>query len=275
MHNRKGSKKKTNKPQRKQPKRGAVAFPLQKNFSASRAFPLVAPDQMDVPLRFRYQGTLYGFGSIFSRRFTPNAAYDVDPVLGSTETYGFDEYAALYSYYRVVSYKYRIQVSNLNNTQPCYFYVLNTNTDPTLVGSRFDLYSTNPYCFTRLLGPNPAPHATTTVSKGISCSQLLGAPVIETEDNFRAATNGVPADLLWLTVAGEAPTVTGGDGVVNLLIQVDITMNTRFYSRKVDLSISGIASYAANAQKMLHDREAYTLTKKQGKLPWQQKSLKQ
>lgn len=273
MHNK--SKRKVNHKKRRAGPKNRTMFPKQQNFSPARSMPLVAPDQMDVPLRYRYQGTMSGFATATIKKFTPNAAYDVDPSLGSTETYGFDEYAALYSYYRVVGYKYRIQVSNLNGTQPIYFYVLNTNTDPTLAGTRFDLYSTNPYCYTRLLGPNPAPHATSTLTGRYEISKILGAPVVETEDNYRALTTSVPSDLTWLTCAAEAPTVTGGDGIINLTLNVDLTIYTRFYGREVDLSLGGVGQLAQKAQKMVLSRKAYNLQKEQGTLPWQLKHKKE
>lgn len=275
MHSNKSKQKRRGKKNRAGSKQ-RIAFPKQQKFLPARSMPLVAPDQMNVPLRYRYQGTLYSLAGPVVKRLTPNAAYDVDPDLGSTETYGFDEYAALYSYYRVVAYKYRIQVANLNATQPIFFYVLNTNTDPVISGNRFDLYSTNPYCYTRLLGPNPAPHATSTLTGKYEISQILGAPVVETEDNYRSLTTGVPLDLTWLTCAAEAaPTVAGGDGIINLTLMVDLTIYTRFYGREVDLSLGGVAHLSQKVQKMVLSREAYLLQKKSGQLPWQKRTKKE
>lgn len=47
-----------------------------------------------------------------NERFTPVAAYDVDPRLGSTSVPGFNEFAALYRDYRVLQWKSAVQFAN-------------------------------------------------------------------------------------------------------------------------------------------------------------------
>lgn len=229
MHNKKHGKRPRNKK--------ANAFSQQRAFSPSRSRTLVSPDQFDVQLRFRSTGALVATG-FSAKRYTPNAAYDVDPILGSTETVGYDEYALLYSYYRVVKYHYRISATNCNPTSAAVFYVLNTNTDPSIAGTRYDLYSTNPHCQTKLLPPHPQGKQEI-FERTFQVSRILGSGVVETDDSYRSLTTGVPPDLVWLTMAAETLPTSGSDNTINIAYVVDVVMSIRFYSREVDLSITG------------------------------------
>jgi hypothetical protein len=169
-----------------------------------------------------------------------NDAYDVDPALGSTETYGFDQYAQLYSYYRVISYSYVITVTNnsgLGTDSPIMMYVLNTNTQPSLSGSRYDLYSTNPHCQSKLLSLPYAAGSNHTMRGTHPISRIVGSKVPETDDSYRGLTTGSPSDLTWLSLAIENP--TSGVGV-NIVYDMKLVMNVRFYGREVDLSLSAI-----------------------------------
>lgn len=215
-------------------------FPPNESRSISRSAPLISPDEMDVKLRFRKTAALTGVAGGGYVKLTPNAAYDVDPALGSTETYGFDEYAALYSYYRVISYSYHIQVSNASTTTPVNIYVMNSNTDPTLSGTNFSLYSTNPYSQTRQLAKSPASSSSAQFRGHHQVAKILGSKVVETDDNYRSLTTANPSDLVWLTMAVENIAVTGGDANVNLSYIIDVTMSVRFYGREVDLTLAGL-----------------------------------
>jgi len=175
--------------------------------------------------------------------YTPNGAYDVSPLLGSTETYGFDEYASLYSYYRVVEYAYEVTVVNNNSTpnsggnlDPQMFYVLNTNVNPTTLGSRYDLYSTNPHCQSKLVAGGYGAPVTHTFTGRHKVSQILGSGTSEMADSFRALTTANPTDLIWLTLAVENPNST----TLAFTSDVKIWMNVRFYAREVDLSLSAL-----------------------------------
>jgi hypothetical protein len=171
--------------------------------------------------------------------FQPNSAYDVDPSLGSTETYGFDEYAALYSYYRVIAYEYEVTVvPGVNYASPLMCYLINSNTRPSSSGTRYDLYSTNPYCQSDLIQPSLGK----AVFRGrVDISKLLGSLSIETDDNYRSLTTGSPTDLVWLAVAAE--TASGSVGI-SFAYDVKLVMHVRFYGRELDLSLNALASRA-------------------------------
>lgn len=223
--------------------------------STTLSKPLIAPDELDVRLQFRKYGVLTnGAAPIASMQLNPNAAYDVDPTIGSTETYGFDEYAALYSYYRVVGYSYDIVLSS-NFAYPIMAYVMNTNT--TLPGTNYSLYTTNPYCHSSLLSPISGAPTQKRFRGYIPISKLTGTPSVENADSFRSTTTTNPADLVWLTIAGEALIAT--DFMNALSYDVKIIMDVRFYSREVDLTLS--ASFARH-QKYKQSRELLDFSKK-------------
>lgn len=233
--------KQKNKTKGKRNKQSKSRFPLVTAHSSFRSFTTIIPDETDVVLKFSFIDSIQGTGQA-GKKFTPNAAFDVDPNVGSTETLGFDEYAAFYSYYRVVGYSYTIRVSNCNPTDAVAFYVLNTNTDPSLSGTNYVLYSTNPHCQRRLLSPHPGTTSTETIRHGMSVSRILGSPVVETDDSYRALTTGVPTDLVWLTLVGEAIATNGSDNAINLGVLVDVNMKVRFYGREVDLTLAAVTA---------------------------------
>jgi len=222
--------------------------------SSTLSGPRINPDELDVRLLFRTTAYVNNAGTgLVTKEFTPNSAYDVDPALGSTETYGFDEYAALYSYYRVISYSYDVTFVNQGD-DPIMCYVLNTNTSPSASGTRYDLYSTNPYCKSRLVS---AWSPTKTVIRGsIQISRLLGSRAVETSDSFRSLTTGSPADLIYCSIAAETISPSAG---VYFCYDVKITMKVRFFGRELDLSLAGLAS---RVNEHLANRAKYELQKK-------------
>lgn len=235
--------------------------------STTLSRPLIAPDELDVRLQFRKYGTMTnGAAPIASVVFNPNAAYDVDPTLGSTETYGFDEYAALYSYYRVVGYSYDVTLTS-NSGYPLMTYVMNSNI--TLPGTSYSLYSTNPYCHSQLIAPLSGAPSTKRFRGYVPISKLAGTPSVESADSFRSLTTGNPADLVWLTIAGEALITT--DFINALSYDVKIIMDVRFYSREVDLTLA--ASFLRH-EKYKQSRELLDLKKKgASKAPTDRKSV--
>jgi hypothetical protein len=241
------------KPQNKKAKTGAM--PYKGRHTAVQQRTLAMSDETDVQLKYRYQATnAFASGPLVYKTFSPNGAYDVDPAVGSTETLGFDEYAAFYSYYRVVSYSYKLQVAaNSGTADAITVYALNTNTQIT--GSpNLSLFATTAYCQTKMMGPY-GNHAVIVLTGRHQVAQILGSKVPETEDNYRALTTANPADLVWLTIGFESPTAT--NCACSWIL--DITMTTRFYGREYDLTLTTLE---AKIHAKILAREEYILAKK-------------
>jgi len=133
-------------------------------------------------------------------RFTPNGAYDVDPILGSTNTPGFAEMAILYSYYRVIKVGYRLEICN-NETFPVRVYSVLQNTDPGTVGNL--QFPGNPMAKSFLLSAKGGMDRTV-LSDTKQVATVAGARGVEFEDNYRAVVTANPLDLIYLGIGGNS-----------------------------------------------------------------------
>lgn len=226
--------------------------------SSTRSTTRIAPDELDVKLMYRRTEPLSnGSGGSASKGFHSNGAYDVDPSLSSTETYGFDEYAALYTYYRVIGYSYEatfVNQASVEDAKPMMAYVLNTNVDPSISGNSYGAYSTNPHCRSKLISYlSPNMH---TFRGSHTIAQITGTSACETADSFRALVSTIPSDLTWFTIAVESI----GGATVTSTVDVKLIMHVRFYSRDVDLVLSARIEKMNN---LVFQREQYQLQKRQ------------
>ncbi len=215
-------------------------FSQQVKTASTLSGPRIMPDELDTRLLYRNLFLLNNVGGGFAaKEFQSNCAYDVDPTLGSTETLGFDEYAALYSYYRVVGISWKLVVSNADVT-PSNVYVLNSNLSPSTAGTNYLLYSSNPYCYSHLLGAVTGD--TNHVFRGkLSFSRLLGSNNVETADSFRAVTTGNPVDKLYFSI-GVDTTAAAGTLPNGVVCDLSLTMHVRFYGREIDLALPAMLS---------------------------------
>jgi len=210
--------------QRKQRPQG-LGFP----HSEVRSAQDIMPDEMLVTLGYPLEGQIADASTFHSaKRWQVNAAYDVDPILGSTSTPGFSEWAALYTYYRVIEYYIIILISNLD-TQPYELDFVHSNEDPGNTGLQYHNYASQPYCSRSMIAAKGGMDRATYHKKMI-CAKLLGSVAIETSDTTRALVNAVPADLLYFGVGVRSLTATNQtNGVV---FTGSIRMRCRFYGRQ-------------------------------------------
>jgi len=196
-----------------------------------RIRPIESADSLTVKLRYPIRGTLAGAVTAVSKRWQPNAAYDVDPVLGSTSTPGFAEYAALYTYYRVQSFKVHVKFSNLDNLSVALYSVV-SNTDPGTGGTNYYDYAQSAFGRTYELAPFYSGTGSVTHRQSVNISKLIGMPVTQA-DSFRAVTTGNPSDLvfwgfgIYSNAGSNFANGVGYDGYIE--------MNVRFYSRQDQL----------------------------------------
>jgi len=217
-------------------------------------------DETDVNLKYVYSSYMTnGVGGSVGKEWTPNAAYDVDPALGSTATNGFDAYALMYSYYRVIGYRYKIEVVNRESdavTVYCY------NTNVSVIGSSLDVYAGNPYCAVAQLGPAGGGKNAHVFRGSIRCAKLLGSMEAETDATMRSLTTGVPSDLLFLSLFAQAnAAATLANGVAYI---VTITMHTRFYGRAFN-SVASIADVRKRIDEIEEANEEHAMEKEKEK----------
>lgn len=187
----------------------------------------VVPPEMDKVLSWQVNKIPLNAAGINAMvRFSPNSAYDVDPVFGSTSTPGFSEWAALYSYYRVVKIGYRLQIVN-NETFAVRVYTIFTNTDPGTVGN--SQFPGNPLAKDYLLSAKGGQDRCL-LKDTKQVAQITGARGVEDEDNYRAAVTASPTDLVWLGVG--ANTVGASFLANGVSVAGYIKMWVRFYGPK-------------------------------------------
>lgn len=223
-------------------------FNPQVGHSIARSPNNVVPDEMDVELTYPVIGVLNaGAASSVAKVWNPNAAFDVDPVLGSTDTPGFAEWAAFYSYYRVIGYTIDLQTTN-RDADAVAVFVINSDTDPGTGGSTYMDKACNPHC-AKHLHQQFAGGQTWTFKKHYPVAAITGTSTVETDDTYRALTSGVPADLVWFGLGVQSP------GAANLTFGIAyvlyIKMQIRFTGRKTTLvSSSRVDPTSFSAQRM-------------------------
>jgi len=195
----------------------------------------IMPDRLYT--RLTYNGskafvTLTGASQV-AYRWTPSAAYDIDPLLGSTTTVGYTEISAFYNNYRVLASTLKIQ-SATQATVGCTAVILPLNADPGATPSNAVVASwfNNPYNKRAVMRTAGSP--TRVISRKMSTEKIYGSKTVYFDDNFASLTNTVPNNNWYWAVA----TVYSGAVAANqtVLIEVDITIDVEFYSRKVLLN---------------------------------------
>lgn len=194
-----------------------------------RIAPVSIAESTDVRLRYQIKGIIGG-GGAFSHglRWQPNCAFDVDPVLGSTSTPGFAEWAAMYSYYRVHRVTTHVVVCNLDNLA-IEVSALVSNVDPGTVGSDWGTKAaSSAFGFVGTLAPFYSGRGEQTIHRSFQVHKVLGMPVMQA-DSFRSPTTTVPTDkIFWgLAISSIAGTAT----VNGCSYDGWIEMETRFYGR--------------------------------------------
>jgi len=209
---------------------------------------------MRVKLRYPIQGTLTVVGTVIAKRWTPNAAYDVDPVLGSTSTPGFSEWAGLYTYYRVVKYKVHMNYVNLDNLGVALF-TYNTNVDPGTAGSSGAQYAQSSFGRTYDLAPFYSGGGKVVMNQTISVARVLGMPVLQA-DSFRSLTTSTPSDLVYFGF-----TILSSSGV-NFTNGIQysgyIEMDTIFFARKELLTSFFMSREDQEAQRIVYKKKQQT-----------------
>lgn len=190
----------------------------------------IGPDELDITLTYPLIVAGGSGTNQYQARWNPNAAYDVDPTLGSTSTPGFSEEAALYSHYRVVSSFVNFTFTN-KSTSAGMVYVTWSNGDPGTTAS--NVFPSNPNTISRGFAPLGTTGAQKKIHSRMNFASLLGQNVIDTSQDFQAAVNAVPTDLFWVAI-GAFP--NSGNFSANVEIYGLITMHIRFFSRKYNLT---------------------------------------
>jgi len=193
---------------------------------------LIIPDRLYTGLRFGGTGTNTipaGAGTFITRRFRPSAAFDIDPLLGSTATPGFAELAALYQYYRVTCSRIFLRSANPSTSTGVEVLLLPLNVDPGATPSLATIqgWEGTPYCkrgFIGMLGSPPA-----VLSNEISTEKIFGSKMVSFDDAFASAVTTVPTNNWYWAFAYTVPFTLASP--IALSYQIDIELGIEFFSR--------------------------------------------
>lgn len=186
------------------------------------------PDQFRTTLRFTKQVAgnlaLPGTGSFY---FTPTSAFDVDPAALSPTMAGYDQFAAFYTKYRVLSSKIRVQFNNPSVTSPVTVYICPTATTPSAWGP-VEILSMkgNPFCKYKMGGLLGSPP--TRISNRMTSERIVGSKAVLFDDSYSALTSASPLDNWFWAIGHENP---GGIGTV-VIFAVEIDVDLIFFDRR-------------------------------------------
>lgn len=191
--------------------------PSMKTFSRN-----IVPPFMRVKLAQKFLGTLATSQAM--ERFNPNSAYQPQ-VGGATATVpGFSEWAQFYGFYRVYSYSYRIQMSNME-AFPVSVFILNSNNDPGT--STSTTKSVNPLSQEKMLSAKGGSKELTLFTGRHTVASVLGAQAVQQADSYRALISASPSDITWLGIGSQS--ATGTAYTTGVVWNLTLTMDVEFY----------------------------------------------
>jgi len=157
--------------------------------------PAIMPPRVNRSLKLISTGVITSGGASVVKRWNPNAAFTPETGGSSGATPGYADLAALYGYYRVVSYSYEFSVVNLETSTSVVAYVINSNNDPsTSINSNI---VSNPRTQMKTLGPKGG--LDKVVMKGhFSINTIVGSPTVKYDDLYSSVITADPADITWL-----------------------------------------------------------------------------
>lgn len=193
------------------------------------------PDRYITKLQYDGMGnlTITGPNQSNGARYRPSAAYDVDPVLASTSTPYFAEFAAIYTTYRVTSSKITLKMTSQSNAtgQGILVVLCPLNIDPgaSPSGATVTSWIAQPYAVKGMLGTAGSPELILTQS--MSTERIYGSKMVYFDDNFSSAVTTVPTNNWYWAIGSITATVPATAQVMNLFIQIQ--MDVEFYGRRV------------------------------------------
>jgi hypothetical protein len=187
--------------------------------------------------RLTYKGyknfTITAAAVSIAYRWQPSAAYDIDPLVGSTTVVGFTELTAFYNYYRVLRSRNVVRVANASSV-PATVVMLPLNSDPGASPSIATQQSwlNNPYSKIKVVPAAGGP--VVSVSGSMSTEKIFGSKMVYFDDNFASLVNTIPTNNWYWAASVQVATAPGS--TINFYVENDIYIDVEFYSRKALLN---------------------------------------
>jgi len=166
--------------------------------------------------------------SAYSYRYQPSAAQDVEPLLGGITMPGFDEFAQVYSSYRVLGSRIKCKVSGIGVT-PVTVIVLPLNADPgaTPTAAQIISWRGQPYAMSKLTGSAGSPAIE--IENSMTTAKIFGSNMVESDDNFAALVSTVPVNNWFWAIGIYQNFVFVAQPVVS---DIQVLVDVQFYDRK-------------------------------------------
>jgi len=138
-----------------------------------------------------------------------------------------------YNYYRVIKYKYKLEVYNQNDF-PVIFVVISAIsnlTGSTGIGTTdLTTIAQNPSAQSRMVPAGVNTSAFTVFSKTMRPEQVEGTIMTRTDDHYQSLTGSSPANLTWINFSATAANKVS-PLINNVDVRVTLMMFTQFYGR--------------------------------------------
>jgi hypothetical protein len=154
-----------------------------------------------------------------------NAAYDPDPLLGSGSLTGFNEWAAFYTHYRVLSFCYDVQISN-QESFPLVALVAPTHTDVGANYTSTDQFSEFPYGKKNILSAKTGKD-NCRFRGDVNIAKFEGSREPLTDMSFASAVATVPAQLRFFNIGCDSGSVYVNGVFVSVLLIYEV----QFFAR--------------------------------------------
>jgi len=178
------------------------------------------PPIFQTKLRFSKQITMVNVASGWTNiRFSPTAAFDVDPVIGSTAMPGFTELAGIYRFYRVRGSAIKADFGNLDALAGI-AVVCPVNFDPTSNTTLFQQYLSSRSARMKPLG----------LSTGAGTAQIVhrltdrdfGGALSVAIDTYTASVTAIPTNNIWWLVGAYLSAIQTNGVFVAVEIDIDV-----------------------------------------------------
>jgi hypothetical protein len=194
----------------------------------------IVPDAIRVRLIWYDSNTVFnnaGAGYV-SKRFQPSSAYDLDPLIGGTAVPGFNEWAAFYKKYRVLSSKTIVTAANYDANTVVQLVMVPLHVDPgaTPVLNTITSWLSQPFSRKAILSKSGGMDRAT-VALSLSHRDFVGSDTLLYDDSYSSNVTTNPVNNIFLAVGfyviGGVATFTTG-----VATNITISIMCEFYERQ-------------------------------------------
>lgn len=188
------------------------------------------PDRMITTLRFweqNFPSWAAETFKIYSYRGT--SVFDPRTAAGGTQPEGFDLFALVYSSYRVLSSRCKIEISsNSTGIAPMTLILAPLNADPTgASAANVVAFADNPYAKQKMFNPGGPPQS---LSCRMTAARVFGSEMVNSDDNFASLVSTNPTNNFFWAVAMyiTAALTATQPFALNVMIEYDVQFYDRF-----------------------------------------------